>query len=202
MKNPNRYGTITKLSGNRRRPFIVKEGQSGQQKIIGYAATKAEALLLLAEYNTRPWDIDTNKITLQQLYELWLQKRAVKLGKSNQGSLKSAYHHCENIANMPYKNIKAYEMQYCIDNCKLSCQTKSNIKNLWVHLDKFAMELDIISKCYSTLLTSPPAPETTRKCSNMAKQRHKKYGYRIIFFIYRISLFRNVKFKSIRCGLM
>ncbi|MEY8322180.1 hypothetical protein AAK894_14100 [Lachnospiraceae bacterium 46-61] len=48
MKNPNRYGTITKLSGNRRRPFIVKEGQTGQQKIIGYAATKTEALLLLA----------------------------------------------------------------------------------------------------------------------------------------------------------
>lgn len=110
---------------------------------------------------------------------------------------------------MPYKNIKAYEMQYCIDNCKLSCQTKSNIKNLWVHLDKFAMELDIISKCYSTLLTTPPLTRNnkksiyrTRNCSNMAKQRHQKYGYRIIFFIYSISLFRNVKFKSIRCGFM
>ena len=163
MKNPNRYGTITKLSGNRRRPFIVKEGQTGQQKIIGYAATKSEALILLAEYNTNPWDIETDKMTLQQLYELWLKKRAVKLGKANVASLKSSYHYCKKLANTPYRNIKAYEMQDCIDSCNRSYATQANIKNLWVHLDKFAMELDIISKCYSTLLTTPPAPETTRK---------------------------------------
>ena len=36
MKNPNGYGTVTKLSGNRRRPFVIREGKTGKQKIIGY----------------------------------------------------------------------------------------------------------------------------------------------------------------------
>ena len=36
------------------------------------------------------------------------------------------------------------------------------IKNLWGHLDKFALELDITSRCYSDLLTSEPIPETNR----------------------------------------
>ena len=162
MKNPNRYGTITKLSGKRRRPFIVKEGQSGQQKVIGYAATREEALILLAQYNTNAWDIETSKITLQQLYELWLQKRAVKLSKANQGSLKAAYNYCKSLNNMPYRQIKAYQMQDCIDSCSLSHSTQSNIKNLWNHLDRFALELDVVSKCYSELLTVAPAPETTR----------------------------------------
>ena len=102
MKNPNRYGTVTKLSGKRRKPWIVKEGTSGKQKPIGYAATREEALMLLAEYNKKPWDIETDKITLQELFDLWLEKRAVKLGSANRSSLKSAYRHCSGLSKLKY----------------------------------------------------------------------------------------------------
>ena len=54
MKLPNKYGTITKLSGNRRRPYIIKEGKSGKQRVIGYAETRAKALDILAKYNNTP----------------------------------------------------------------------------------------------------------------------------------------------------
>jgi len=40
LKNPNGYGTVTKLSGNRRKPWVVKEGKSGKQKPIGYTTTQ------------------------------------------------------------------------------------------------------------------------------------------------------------------
>lgn len=163
MKNPNRYGTVTKLSGNRRKPYIVKEGMSGRQKPIGYAATREEGLIMLANYNSNPWDIEADKITFQELFELWLEKRAVKLGISNQRGLKSAYNHCSQLKNMKYKQIKSYQMQDCIDNCGCGYSTQGAIKNLFGHLDRFAMELDIISKCYSDLLTSEPIPETSKE---------------------------------------
>ncbi len=163
MKNPNKYGTVTKLSGNRRRPWIVREGQTGKQKPIGYTTTREEGLILLAQYNKQPWDIDTNKITLQQLYDLWLEKRITKLGISNQKVLKAAYNHCKIFANMRYNTIKSYQMQDCIDSCGLSYATQNAIKSLWGHLDKFAMELDIITKCYSDLLISSPIPETKKQ---------------------------------------
>ena len=137
MKNPNRYGTVTKLSGNRRRPWVVKEGLSGRQRAIGYAATKEEGLILLAQYNNTPWDIDAHKITLQELYEVWLEKRCVKLGKANQANLKSAYKHCIKLGGTPYAQIKAYQMQDCIDNCGRGYSTQGAIKNLWGHLDRF-----------------------------------------------------------------
>ena len=114
MKNPNGYGTVTKLSGNRRKPWIVKEGKSGKQKPIGYTATKEEGLILLAQYNNDPWDIKTDKITLEELYNLWLEKRAVKLGDSNRSSLKSAYKHCSKLAKTNYKQIKSYQMQIAL----------------------------------------------------------------------------------------
>ena len=57
---------------------------------------------MLAKYNNDPWDIETDKITLQELYDLWLEKRAVKLGSSNQSSLKSAYKHCSKLGKVQF----------------------------------------------------------------------------------------------------
>lgn len=190
MKNPNGYGTVTKLSGNRRKPWIVKEGNSGKQKPIGYAATREEGLIMLAQYNNDPWDIETDKITLQELYNLWLEKRAVKLGDSNRSSLKSAYKHCSKLVKLRYKAIKSYQMQDCIDSCGKGYSTQGAIKNLWGHLDRFAMELDIITKCNSDLLTSEPIPETTKEVftdeevTRLWENEKLEWVDSVLFFLY------------------
>lgn len=44
MKNPNGYGTIKKLSGNRRRPFVFMISANGKQKAMGYFATLLDAV--------------------------------------------------------------------------------------------------------------------------------------------------------------
>ena len=163
MKLPNNYGSISKLSGNRRRPYVVRKSKEGGGfTIVGYAATREEGLALLAQYNANPWDIDRAKITLQGLYSLWLEKKAPKLGKANQDSLRAAFKHCSALLNRPYKEIKAFEMQDTIDGCGRGYSTQGAIKNLWTHLDKFALELDIITRQYSDLLTSTAAPPTSR----------------------------------------
>jgi integrase len=53
-------------------------------------------------------------------------------------------------------------MQECIDACGRGYATQGAIKSLLRHLDRFALELDVVSKCYAGLLTSEPAPETTK----------------------------------------
>ena len=190
LKNPNGYGTVTKLSGNRRKPWIVKEGKSGRQKPIGYTATREEGLILLAQYNNRPWDIEMDKITLGELYNLWLEKRAVKLGNSNRKSLKSAYNYCTHLSKLRYNQIKSYHMQDTIDNCGKSYSTQGLIKNLWGHLDKFAMELDVITKCNSDLLTSAPIPETTKEIftdeeiSRLWQNINVPWVDSVLFFLY------------------
>ena len=163
IKLPNNYGSISKLSGNRRRPYVVRKSKEGGGfTILGYTASREEGLELLAQYNANPWDIDRAKLTLQQLYDLWTEKKAPKLGKANQDSLRAAFKHCSALLNRPYKEIKAFEMQDTIDGCGRGYSTQGAIKNLWTHLDKFALELDIITRCYSDLLTSTAAPPTSR----------------------------------------
>lgn len=169
MRNPNGYGTVAKLSGNRRRPYIVKKvagwKENGQPiySIIGYTETREAGNIMLAEYNRNPWNVDQAKITLQQLFDLWKEKKGPKMGKSNLASLCSAFKHCSALASTPYKQIKSFHMQDTIDNCGRGYSTQGAIKNLWGHLDRFALELDIITRCYSELLTSAPIPETSRQ---------------------------------------
>ena len=55
MRNPNGYGTVAKLSGQRRRPYIVKKTIGWNDKgypiydIIGYAETREAGNIMLAE---------------------------------------------------------------------------------------------------------------------------------------------------------
>ena len=123
MRNPNGYGTVARLTGHRRRPFIVKKvarwKENGQPvySVIGYAETREAGNMLLAEYNRDPWDVDRAKLTLQQLFDLWKEKKAPKLGESNRSSLCSAFKHCSTLAGKPYKQIKSFHMQDTIDGC-------------------------------------------------------------------------------------
>ena len=169
MKHPNGYGTVAKLSGNRRKPFVVRKtigwNDKGhpQYKTIGYFPTREDGLIALAQYNKEPWDVTQEKTTLEELFELWIEKKATKLGKANRNSLKAAYRHCSTLFKKRYKEIKSYHMQEVIDGCGRGYSTQGAIKNLFGHLDRFALELDLITRCYSELLTSAPIPDTTKK---------------------------------------
>lgn len=153
MKNPNRYGTITKLSGKRRSPYWVRTGDA-DRKTIGYTETREEAILLLAEWNKSSWDIDADKMTLEALYNLWLDKRAVKLNPTTVRPLKSAYRYISHLGDLRYNEIKAYQMQESVDRCDKGYSMKNTIKSLWTHLDHIALELDIVNKQYSSLIKS------------------------------------------------
>lgn len=79
MKLPNGYGSVVKLSGKRRKPWMVrkttgyridpiKEKKVNEYIIIGYAATKTEGLQMLADYNQNPFDTKAAKMTFDEVY--------------------------------------------------------------------------------------------------------------------------------------
>lgn len=167
-RNPNGYGSVTKLKGNRSRPYVIKvttydEDGHGRQVPVDYAATREEANIILARYNDNPWNIDRNRVTLAELYKRWLEVKAPKLGSSRLYTLKAAYKHCQKLYGKKYRQIRAYHMQATMDDCGRSYATQSHIKALWWHLDNFAFELDIIDKMYSQIISvSTEQGETKR----------------------------------------
>lgn len=156
-RNPNHYGCVTHLGGKRVRPWMVRVtvyDRDGipRQKPIGYGETKEEAMILLAEYNKNPWQIDRENITFNDLYQKWLEVKAPSLGRSNVKRMQAGFNWCSRCYGMKYRSIKSYHMQTCIDECPRSRETKAAMQNLFGHLDRFAFELDIIDKMYSQLI--------------------------------------------------
>lgn len=167
MKNPNGYGSVVKLSGNRRRPYAVRKTVGWNEKghpiykTLGYCKTRKEGNILLAEYNKQPWDIDTAAMTLGELFERWKEKKAPLLGAGNAKNLIYKYKRIEHLSGKRYSEIRYTDMQDSVDACP-SQSIKSMTRNLWKHLDKYAYELDIINKRYSDTLMSEAQAESDR----------------------------------------
>lgn len=196
MRNPNGYGSVVKLSGNRRNPFAVRKTKGFNEKghpiyiSVGYASTREQGMIMLAEYNKSPWDIDSSKITFEKLYKLFDEKRMDKLGSSKQASLKTCFKHSSKYHKMKYKEIKAYHMQDIVDNCGKGYSTQGAIRNLFVTLDKFALEMDIIDKSYSSLVVAPPKEDSTKtpftndEVAKVWKHKDLPWADTVLFYLY------------------
>ena len=208
MKNPNGYGSVVRLSGNRRKPWCARKTTGWNSKgypiykAIGYYAEREDAMIALAQYNRNPYDIDLSKITLKELFEKWSARDFSKMKKSSVSSHKSAMKHASPLYNVPYKNIKAYQMQEIIDGCGLGYSTQGAIKNLFGQLDRFALELDIIVKCNSSLISAAPIPPSNKvpftedEIKAVWKIQNQEWVDSILFFLYtgfRISEMLTIK---------
>ena len=193
MKNPNGYGTVVKLSGNRRRPWAVRKsfGQNEKGhpvlKTIGYAAPKEEGMIMLAKYNSNPYDLDTAKITFEELYNEWV-KRPNKLSKNTLMMISSAFNGCKELYSMSYKNIKTWHMQNIINQQKPSMQQW--YKKLFVHLDKYAAEMDIIDKMCSqfvavdTVISKEKTIFTKDEIASLWNIKNEPYVDSVLFLLY------------------
>ena len=91
MRLPNGFGSVYKLSGNRRPPFVVKKTIAGKQRPLGYFSTHDEALMsqlyqfaIKCEMATTDYsryvEIDRNRVvykkrpfTAREINRLWKQ---------------------------------------------------------------------------------------------------------------------------------
>ncbi len=163
MKNPNGYGGITKLPGNRRKPFRVRvtagweltpEGKQKQiYQTLGYFPTRKEAMMALAEYNLNPYDLNKKKITFETCYNGWSPKHYEKY-KAAAAGLKSVYKLCEPIKDMIMTDIRLKHLQDIMDGiADKSTTLQAKLKTVFLRTYKFALENDIVQKDYSQFVT-------------------------------------------------
>lgn len=148
------------MSGKRRKPYMVRKTAGWEynpekdkmvQKyiIIGYAATKAEGMQMLTEYNQNPFDVNAAKATFQQVYEQWSQAKFPTISKSNVHGYEASYKVCGTLYNKPFKDIRLADLQMVVDTCGKNYPTLKKLKSLFSQLYDHAMKNDICNKDYS-----------------------------------------------------
>ena len=145
------------MSGSRRRPWIVRvtagwsfdaEGMKVKQiqKVIGYYATRQEAIKALADYNDDPFDLNKINVTFSQCY-----KQIQKDFTANRArNYEAAFRYLAPVHNKPIRQIKAAMLQECVNSCQNSLQ--SDVVTLCHKVFDFAIFNEITDKNPSALL--------------------------------------------------
>ena len=181
MKLPNGYGTVKKMSGKRRRPYVVKktvgwhydevkDKMIQDQMTIGYAATRAEGLQMLAEYNNNPFDLKVSKVTFQEVYERWSKEKFPTISHSNVKGYEASYKVCGSLNNKVFRDMKLVDLQTVVDTCGKNYPTLKKLKSLFSQLYEYAMKNDICSKDYSEFVDI-----VKYKDKNPDKRDHNKF---------------------------
>ena len=160
MRLPNGFGNVSKLPGNRRKPYRVRvtvgwemdeaAGINRQKfKTIGYYETKEEGLIALGNYHQTPYDMDSSKITFAEVFEKWSAEHYTKVSDSNVKGYNAAYRLCTMLYKMRFTDIRLAHLQGVIDTCGKNYPTLRKLKALFSQLYKFAMRNDLCGKDYA-----------------------------------------------------
>lgn len=155
MKLPNGYGSITKLSGNRRNPWRVRktdgwelvDGKVKQKYInIGCFETKTLALQALADFNKNPYNLDFNSFTFEELYDKWSNEYFEKISDKGASDYKAAFKSCSKIHRFKIQDIKLDHLQTIVDESGKNTPTLKKLKVLLGLMYDYAVKHEIVNK--------------------------------------------------------
>lgn len=169
MRNPNGYGSVVKLSGNRRKPFVARKTVGFNDKghpiyePIGYYAERKEAMMALAAYNMSPYDLASRKLTFSELYDLFVERKYTDNDKKVKNGYAAAYKACSAIHDVLFSDLRTLHLQKEINNWDKSYASKKNMRILFNLLYKFAIQNDIVDKNYASFIELSMPDEDTEQ---------------------------------------
>ena len=216
MRLPNGFGSITKLPGNRRKPFAVRTRAKNidgkwKYKYISYHETREEAMIALVHYNENPFSLDANTTTFADVYEKWSKEHFPKISESNQKGYSASYKSCSSLYSLKMNEIRKAHLQNVVDTCGKNYPTLRKLKVLFNSMYKFALENDIVGKDYSQFVdiaqyrsknpnTISRAPFTKEEVEKVWKYTDNEYCSVILMLIYsgcRVSELLDLKKENI-----
>lgn len=149
MRRCNGSGHITKLAGNRRRPYAVRkivgwsEKGTPQYKYISYHKTKREAEKALDKYIDDPYTLD--KKTLKEVYEEWYALREKDKAENTLIGYRTSWNHLKPLHDVRIQLLDRFELQRYFDSLELSEYALTRIRNLIKVLFDYAVKRGILS---------------------------------------------------------
>ena len=171
MKLPNGYGSIYKMSGKRRNPWVFavtddyvldigSKRARRKYRIVETFATRAEAWKFATEYNESA--SDKFDFTLKQIYDEWSAKYFEKVSKNTEISRRASYAKIRKYEGMRFRDISTGMWQDAVDQSgDFSVQQK--VRSLISLLCEYAMKYNVVNKNHAELLVISGGKKITRK---------------------------------------
>jgi integrase len=204
-KLPRGYGGVIKMKGRRSKPYMVRittgytineftEKAYATHKIIGYAKSRKDGILMLQEYHENPHQ-EENNLTFRDIYRAMSNEFLTDRSISTYRAYNASYQSCPTLHQMKFTQIRVKDLQEAIDKCGKNYPTLRKIKVMFNMMYKYAMKYDIVSKDYSTYVDivkhkahSKPSkdkmPFTKLQIDKIWLQEEDKYYQIILMLVY------------------
>ena len=198
MRNENGFGSIIcldKTGKKRRKPWgvrITTGWKDGKQvrKYLGYYRTQADALVALAEYHKNGVNLDVSKLTLDDVYHQWMQRKEKNVSESLIKMHKMAYNRFGKLKELPIKDIKKIHLQQWLDSIDLKPRTKMQLRGTLNQIFEYAISYDMVLKNYAKDLEISEKVEktgaifTSEEIEKLWKLKEDRFARYILILIY------------------
>lgn len=154
MRRGNGTGSIAKLKGKRRKPWIarVTSGWTDEGKpirnLIGSFRTRKEAEEALIKYENDPERF--SRITLEELFLQWKDRRFKNISEATQEMYLANWKYYDELYDRRVASLTYDDFQNIIDeNINFSRSYLKQFKSLGVQLCEFAMKMNVLDKNYA-----------------------------------------------------
>lgn len=165
MKLPNGFGSIKKLSGNRRKPYAafpssrIEDGcpNISPTRAIGYYENWFSAYSALSDFNGNLLygisPAPTFKDIYNAFYKAKFEESKKQLAPRSRKDYSNAFKNVPSLHDLEFSSIRKCHMQKALDECTLGYSSLSHIKKLYTQMYKYALENDIVEKNYAQFVS-------------------------------------------------
>lgn len=161
LKRANGTGCISKMSGRRKKPWIVRLSKVEKgivvQKSIGCFETKTAALVALEEYNNHGLP-QLHAATVKDVHELWMKQHYPTITDKGAEGYDGSWKYLSPLESDKMADMKTAHFQKIVDDALKAGKSRSvceKIKQICGQLCKYAMSNDIINKNYAEMIKLP-----------------------------------------------
>lgn len=156
LKRANGTGTVYKLQGRRKRPWVA----SKNREIIGYYETKTAALEALNRLAGRSLDERYN-MTFEEVFEAWKSEHYKELTKSGQTQYDISFQVFFPLHKKKFRELRTADFQSALDpHMGKTHSTVSKYKQLITQMSKWAIREELITTNFASFVK---IPETVKK---------------------------------------
>ena len=148
MRRANGTGHVTKLAGNRRRPYAVRkivgwtEKGTPQYKYISYHKTQREAEKALDKYTDDPYTL--GKSTLEDVYKEWYALKEQEKTENTLRGYRTRWKHLEPLYDVKIQSLDRFELQKYFDSLELTENAMTRVKEMIKMLFEYAVKRGIL----------------------------------------------------------
>ena len=151
LKRANGTGTVYKLSGRRRKPWVAAKNKV----ILGYYERKTDALEAL-ERTTGKSITELYNYTFEQVFQEWSKEHYRTLSSSGIFMYNHSYAVFKSLHNKKFRSLKTADFQAVIDShTNQAYSTLSKYKQLVTQMSKWAMREEIITTNLASFVKLP-----------------------------------------------